>query len=102
MKGKIGQSMSYGLPVVTTSIGAEGIMLQDGETALIADSPEAFAKAVVRLYTDDLLWKKMADSSLEHVRRHFSEEAVKPRLATIFASLRGGHRAGTPGAERAA
>ena len=38
MKGKIGQSMSYGLPVVTTSIGAEGIMLQDDETALIADS----------------------------------------------------------------
>jgi len=102
MKGKIGQSMSYGLPVVTTSIGAEGIMLQDGENALIADSPEAFAQAVVRLYTDDPLWKKIADNSLEHVRQHFSEEAVKPRLAAIFASLRGGDRAETSGAERAA
>jgi glycosyltransferase involved in cell wall biosynthesis len=102
MKGKIGQSMSYGLPVVTTSIGAEGIMLQDGETALIADSPEAFAQAVVRLYTDDLLWKKIADNSLEHVRQHFSEEAITPRLATIFASLRGGSRTEASGTGRAA
>ena len=77
-------------------------MLQDGENALIADSPEAFAQAVVRLYTDDPLWKKIADNSLEHVRQHFSEEAVKPRLAAIFASLRGGDRAETSGAERAA
>jgi len=102
MKGKIGQSMSYGLPVVTTSVGAEGIMLQDGETALIADSPEAFAQAVVHLYTDDLRWKKIADNSLEHIRTHFSEEAIKPRLATIFTSLRDGGRAEISGAERAA
>ena len=58
MKGKIGQSMGFGLPVVTTSIGAEGMGLIDGEHILIADSPAAFARAVVRLYTDDLLWER--------------------------------------------
>jgi len=52
MKGKIGQALAAGLPVVTTSVGAEGMDLEDGKTALIADSPEAFAKAVVRLCTD--------------------------------------------------
>jgi len=102
MKGKIGQSMSYGLPVVTTSIGAEGMMLQDGENALIADGPEAFARAVVRVYTDHVLWKKIADNGLEHVRQHFSEEVVKSRLGRIFASVRGGNRAETSGEERAA
>jgi hypothetical protein len=52
MKGKVGQALAAGLPVVTTSVGAEGMDLEDGNTALIADSPEAFAEAVVRLCTD--------------------------------------------------
>jgi len=102
MKGKIGQSMSYGVPSVTTTIGAEGIMLRDGETALIADTPEAFAQAVVRLYTDDVLWKKIADNAVEHVRQNFSEEAIKPRLAAIFASVRASDRGETSDEERAA
>jgi SAM-dependent methyltransferase len=102
MKGKIGHSMSYGLPVVTTSVGAEGMMLQDGENALIGDGPEAFARAVVRLYTDDRLWRQIADNSVEHIRHHFSEEAVKAHLRTILAGVNGVDRAGTSSQERAA
>jgi hypothetical protein len=49
MKGKIGHSMSLGLPVVTTAIGAEGMSLVDGETALVADAPATFARAVVHV-----------------------------------------------------
>src|SRR5262249_38799860 len=55
MKGKVGEAMAAGLPVVTTSIGAEGMELEDGVTALVADTPEAFAEAVRRLCTDDAL-----------------------------------------------
>jgi glycosyltransferase involved in cell wall biosynthesis len=62
IKGKIAQSMGFGLPVVTTSIGAEGMNLIDGEHVLIADSPAAFASAVVRLYTNDLLWEEMSQN----------------------------------------
>ncbi|HEX9146672.1 MAG TPA: glycosyltransferase, partial [Candidatus Binatia bacterium] len=85
MKGKIGQSMSFGLPVVTTSIGAEGMYLVDGKQALIADSPEAFAKAVVQLYTDDMLWEKISADSLAHVRTHFSKAVVGEKLKQILA-----------------
>ena len=61
MKGKIGHSMSFGLPVVTTSIGAEGMDLVDRKHALIADSPEDFARAVVELYGDERLWESPID-----------------------------------------
>jgi glycosyltransferase involved in cell wall biosynthesis len=71
MKGKIGQSMSFGLPVVTTSIGAEGMNLMHGENALIADSPAEFASAVVRLYTDDALWERMSTKSLTAYKSQF-------------------------------
>jgi glycosyltransferase involved in cell wall biosynthesis len=87
MKGKIGHSMSCGLPVVTTSVGAEGMLLVDGENALIANGPEDFSRAVVRLYTDRALWNHIAERSLAHVRERFSEEAVLPRLESIFPPL---------------
>lgn len=89
MKGKIGQSMAHGLPVVTTSIGAEGMQLSDGETALVADGDEAFARAVIRLYKDEVLWTSMSRRSLEHVRAHFSEAAARARLEQIFPNICG-------------
>ena len=49
MKGKIGEAMAHGLPVVTTSIGAEGMGLTERENVFIADSPEAFSDAVIEL-----------------------------------------------------
>jgi GT2 family glycosyltransferase len=76
VKGKIGEALSYGLPVVTTTIGAEGMSLRDGEEALIADSPRDFAAAVVRAYRDEELWRRLSDRGHAHVGRHFSPEAV--------------------------
>jgi glycosyltransferase involved in cell wall biosynthesis len=85
IKGKIAQSMGFGLPVVTTSIGAEGMNLIDGEHVLIADSPAAFASAVVRLYTNDLLWEEMSQNALLHIKLNFSRAVVQTNLAQIFA-----------------
>lgn len=49
MRVKIIDAWSWGLPIVSTSIGAEGILYQAGENLLIANSAEPFAQAVVRL-----------------------------------------------------
>jgi GT2 family glycosyltransferase len=76
VKGKIGESLSYGLPVVTTTVGAEGMSLRDGQEALIADRPRDFADAVVRAYGDAELWKRLSDKGHAHVRKHFSPEVV--------------------------
>jgi glycosyltransferase involved in cell wall biosynthesis len=46
---KILEAMSLGLPVVSTSIGAEGIAYRDGQDILIADTWEAFASAIIKL-----------------------------------------------------
>jgi glycosyltransferase involved in cell wall biosynthesis len=86
MKGKIGQSMSFGLPVVTTSIGAEGMQVIDRKHLLIADSAEDFARAVVELCVDDRLWERLSAESLAHVKAHFSKTAVREKLAKVFAA----------------
>lgn len=49
---KIYEAMAMGKPVISTTIGAEGLPVADGKDLLIADEPEAFAGAVVRLLSD--------------------------------------------------
>ena len=80
VKGKIGQSFSYGLPVVTTTIGAEGMRLTDGYNALITDSETEFANKVIDLYTDKFLWQKISANSRQVIRDQFSFEAVRAAL----------------------
>ena len=76
MKGKIGDALSHGLPVVTTGVGAEGMSLGDGEEALIADTAADFAAAVVRLYRDEALWERLASNAHAHAEQHFSPRVV--------------------------
>ncbi len=84
VKGKINQSLAYGVPVVATSIAVEGMHLIDGESVLIADTPEDLAEAVIRLYQDDTLWERLSQAGLAVMERHFSfaaaERAVRAAL----------------------
>lgn len=84
MKGKIGQSMSLGLPLVTTTIGAEGMGLVDNEHVLIDDSAEEFANSVVRLYTDEALWNKLSQRGLAHIENNYSHSVVQTALEKIL------------------
>jgi len=85
MKGKLGQALSLGLPVVTTGIGAEGMGLKEGETALIADEPDDFAEAVCRLYTESALWKKLSLQGKDYIEAHYGETAARDKLRDLLA-----------------
>ena len=87
MKGKLGQALSVGLPVVTTTIGAEGMGLQAEETALIADDPEDFAQAVYQLYTDSVLWDKLSQQGHTYIEQQYGENAVRKKLQTLLTTL---------------
>jgi len=87
MKGKLGQALSLGLPIVTTTVGAEGMGLIDGETVLIVDDEESFAKAVCRLYTDSVLWEKLAHQGKTYIEEHFGAAAVYDKLCQLLAEF---------------
>jgi len=87
VKGKINQSMSYGLPVVTTPIGAEGMGLVDKKNALISDSPLEFANNVVNLYNDQGLWESLSENSIQNIFDNFSYEKTKVILREIIDGL---------------
>ncbi len=83
VKGKIGQSLSYGLPVVTTAIGAEGIGLVDGKHAMIADDEETFASKVIQVYQDGQLWKKLSENGRDLINNSFSPDVIKEKLHLV-------------------
>ncbi len=83
VKGKINTSMSLGVPVVTTTIGAEGMGLEHGKDVLIGDTPKAFAQSVVRLYSDAELWSDLVRHGLHNVEANFSFERAERSLAKI-------------------
>jgi glycosyltransferase involved in cell wall biosynthesis len=84
VKGKIITSMVYGVPVVTTSIGNEGLNLTDGQEALIADEPEAFAARTVEIYTNQALWERLAHEAQTYVRHHFGTERARQLMQTVL------------------
>jgi GT2 family glycosyltransferase/tetratricopeptide (TPR) repeat protein len=85
MKGKIGEALACGLPVVTTSVGVEGMGLKNGENgALVADDPEAFAAQIAKLYADRQLWNELSAQGRRHIETHFTPQCIERQLKTIL------------------
>ena len=87
MKGKIGEAMSYGLPVVTTSVGIEGFGLSPEENVLVGDTSEEFAAQIVRLLRDTELYKKLSANGWLFIKQNYSQEAVVEHVYSIFDHL---------------
>ena len=84
VKGKINQSMGFGVPVVATLIAVEGMGLTDHENVLVADAPQEFARAVVDLYTSNSLWDRISQSGVEKTRALYSREAAEKQFCQLF------------------
>lgn len=101
IKTKSLYSMSCGLPVVTSTIGAEGLHVDHGESALIADDPLAFARATMQLYQDQALWLRIAAGARAVIADHFSGQALDAVLGDIFKRAPSGETAKTRVVEQA-
>ncbi|OOG55555.1 glycosyltransferase [Rhodanobacter sp. C03] len=84
VKGKVNMAMSHGLPVVATSIAAEGMNLVDGQSVLLGDDAAAIAAAVLRLYDDEALWLRLSEAGLDNVRQYFSFDAARAVLQRVL------------------
>ena len=80
VKGKINMAMSYGVPVIATTIAVEGMQLENGVNVLVADTADAFAVAVAQLRDDGALWQRLSTHGLDNVRQHFSPKAAAAAL----------------------
>ena len=82
IKGKVGEAMAHGIPVVTTSIGAEGFGLTHGVDVMIADDPESFAAAIQQLYSQRELWQRVVDNGRLRIEKYFTPEVIAEAINT--------------------
>ena len=84
---KLLDAMSSGKAIVTTKVGAEGLGLENGEQAMIANSEDEFVEMTVRLLGDSSLRSTLARNAREYVERHFSWEVIGKDLEAAYSDL---------------
>jgi polysaccharide biosynthesis protein PslH len=80
---KILEAMALGTPVVSTSKGAEGLDVIDGEHLLIADDPQNFAEAVMRLLNDASRCRRLAAQARRLVEERYNWAAIGAAFTTL-------------------
>ncbi len=86
---KILEAMALGRPVVSTTIGCEGLDVVDGEHLLIADTPEQFAEITVRLLTDPSLYQHITDHARHLVETYYDWDKIACKLMDVYADVVG-------------
>ncbi len=84
---KILEAMGLGRPVVSTTIGCEGLDIVDGKHLLIADSPEQFALQTVRLLKDRELYDRMATDARQLVAARYDWDVIADELMDLYQEL---------------
>jgi glycosyltransferase involved in cell wall biosynthesis len=87
MRVKIVDAWLWGLPVVSTTIGAEGVQVRDGENILLADEPEAFAAAVLRLLREPELGEAMRLAGRRWVEAHYDYRRVYGQFDDVYGRI---------------
>ena len=86
---KILEAMAAGIPIVSTSIGAEGLDLTHGEHLLIADNPNDFAHSICSLLENQTLRQHMAQSARTFVEKKYAWKGIAKRQMELYETLVG-------------
>ncbi|KAB1438226.1 glycosyltransferase [Candidatus Galacturonibacter soehngenii] len=79
MKGKVIEALYYQIPVMTTSVGAQGL-LEYHDVMRVEDAANAFANELVHLYQDTNTLNQMSQCMPEYIEKYFSLEAAQKIL----------------------
>lgn len=80
LKGKLLEAMAWGIPVVTTPVGAEGIAAGDAWPGMLGDDDAALVDASVSLYQQKALWQQARENAFSLLQRHFCYHRHAPLL----------------------
>jgi len=86
LKGKLFDAMIYGLPVVTTSIGGEGLY-RDKKLEFLANTTEEFIQLSVSLYNSESLWEKNQGIGLQVLKDNYLKSDHAPNFKNLISTL---------------
>lgn len=88
-RGKILEAMAFGRPVVSTTLGAEGLEVTNGKDILLADRPEEFAEKVAALIRDKVLYDSIAGNARKLVEERYDWGIIAEKLEKDYEALLG-------------
>lgn len=95
IKGKMLDAMQYGLPSITTPMGAEGMQVNEKWNGYIANDEADFVEKTVTLYTQPMLWQEAVERGYDIVEQKFSqvhfEEGFREKIEYLLSGIQG-HR----------
>lgn len=82
IKGKIGQSLEFGLPLVTTSIGAEGFDFKENRNIIVGNTSQEIVENILLLYKNKEVWEKISSDS-KKVIEPFSINTIENKILSL-------------------
>lgn len=82
IKGKIGQSLEFGLPLVTTSIGAEGFNFKENRNIIVGNTSQEIVENILLLYKNKEVWEKISSDS-KKVIESFSINTIENKILSL-------------------
>lgn len=86
---KVVEAMANHLPMVTTTVGCEGIALRDGTHALVADDPRRFADRCLRMLTDGTIRQELADNAAQLFSDRYRWSSVEAKVSELAREVAG-------------
>lgn len=87
MRVKILDAWRHGIPIVSTTVGAEGLAYRDGENIIIADEPTAFANAVLRILQDSKWAEQLRANGYQWVNQHYAWQKVYKAWGEVYETI---------------
>jgi glycosyltransferase involved in cell wall biosynthesis len=87
MRVKILNALAEGIPIVSTTLGYEGIEVTPGQDILVGDTPEAFAAEVLRVLNDPDLGRQLAANGRCLAEEKYDYRKACPPLDTVLARV---------------
>jgi polysaccharide biosynthesis protein PslH len=84
---KVLEAMAMQRPMLSTSLGCEGIRVQHGENVFLADGPEAFAEAAVLLLQNATIRQKITEGGYRLIKQVYAWERLAGQLHDCYASV---------------
>jgi glycosyltransferase involved in cell wall biosynthesis len=84
LKGKVTEALTAGIPLVSTTVGVQGLNVSSWRECVIEDNPADFAKSVVRVLREPQIWRELSRNGQEFMNQHFGYERVARDLLEFF------------------
>jgi glycosyltransferase involved in cell wall biosynthesis len=80
---KILKALAYGIPLVSTKIGAEGINILNGKEFLLADNSEDFVNSIIKLLNNPFLAKKLSKNGIKFIENNYNKQNAEKALRNL-------------------